>query len=84
MLTPFPIAIPPYRVFNRRLQYETSTGGFRVVSVPRHVGAYRGMFEALCQCIGMLAHIGQIQFILKSCTCYLISFSFLYKTNQAE
>ena len=84
MLVTFPIAIPPYRVFNKRLQYETSTGGFQVVSVHRHFGTYRGMFEALCRHIGMSVRKGQIQFILKSCTCYLISFSFLYNTNQAE
>ena len=68
MLTTFPIAIPAYRVFNKRLQYETSTGGFRVVSARRHVSAYRGMFEALCRRIGMSAHIWQI----------LIHFEILY------
>ena len=84
MLTTFPIAKPTYSVFNRRLQWETSTGGLQVVSVCRHVGTYSSMFEALCWRIGMSACTWQILFIWKSCTCHLISCSFLYNANKAQ
>ena len=84
MLTTFPIAKPAYSVFNRRLQWETSRGELQVVSACRHVGTYSSMFEALCRCIGMSACTWQFLFIWKSCTCYLISCSFLYNANKAQ
>ena len=84
MLTIFPIAKPAYSVFNRRLQWETSRGELQVVLMHRHVGTYSSMFEVLCWRIGMLACTWQILFILKSCTCHLISCSFLYNANKAQ